>query len=188
MAATNIDEIFKQIEKDFVELSKNAARTAANKAQKDIREKADKFIDEYYQYKPKIYKRRKYALYNLVKKYYAETDMPNGIAIEFGVQYDSNKIKGIHTSNSDLHQSGDKWISRNSKKFNWDSGDNGIPQPEFITNNFLKGIHYIDEDRNQIKDKQSPDKKMQKFFDKELENLIDKYISNALLEAVAAYF
>lgn len=188
MAATNIDEIFKQIEKDFVELSKNAARTAANKAQKDIREKADKFIDEYYLYQPKIYKKRKKALYNLVRKYYQESESANGIAIEFGVQYDSDRIKGIHTSNSDLHQSGDKWISRNSTNFNWDSGDNGIPQPEFITKNFLKGIHYIDEDGNKIKDKQSPDKKMQKFFDKELEDLIDKYISNALLEAVAAYF
>ena len=29
MAATNIDEVFAQIEKDFVELSKTAARNAA---------------------------------------------------------------------------------------------------------------------------------------------------------------
>ena len=47
MAATNIDEVFKKIEKDFVELSKTAARNAATKAQKDIAEKADRFIDEY---------------------------------------------------------------------------------------------------------------------------------------------
>ena len=47
MAGTNIEAIFGQIEKDFVELSKNAARSAANKAQKDIQNKADKFVEEY---------------------------------------------------------------------------------------------------------------------------------------------
>ena len=65
MARTNADQIFAQIEKDWAELSKMAAKKAATKAQKDIRENADKFIKEYYAYKPKMYKQRKKALYNL---------------------------------------------------------------------------------------------------------------------------
>lgn len=67
MADTNIDEIFSKIEKDFIELSQNAAKSAANKAQKDIRKKADKFIDEYYQYSPRMYKNRQKALYKLIQ-------------------------------------------------------------------------------------------------------------------------
>jgi hypothetical protein len=183
MAATNIDEIFKQIEKDFVELSKDAARSAANKAQKDIGQKADKFIDEYYQYKPKIYKKRQYALYKLVQRYYKESTTAKGMAIEFGVKYNASKIKGIHKSSSPLHQSGQKWISRDSSGFRWDSGDNGIPEPEWITNKFLEGEHPW----AQIDD-QSPDEKMQYFFDTELTDLIGNYMNDALMDAVAAYF
>ncbi len=100
MAATNIDDVFKKIEKDFVELSKNAARNAATKAQKDIAEKADKFIKEYYDsYKTKWY-RRKYHLYKLVQKYYREDKLKHGIMIEFGVEYSSSKIRGLHKSYS----------------------------------------------------------------------------------------
>lgn len=183
MAATNIDAIFEQIEKDFVELSKNAARSAANKAQKDIKQKADKFIDEYYQYKPKIYKKRQYALYKLVQKYYKESETAKGMVIEFGVKYDASKIKGIHKSSSLLHQSGNKWISRNDSGFHWDRGDNGIPEPEWITNKFLEGEHPWAQT-----DDQSPDDKMQDFFDTELVNLIGNYMNDALTDAVAAYF
>lgn len=185
MAATNIDEIFSRIEKDFVKLSKNAARSAANKAQKDIREKADKFIDEYYAFTPKMYKKRKHALYKLVQRYYQETENSKGITIEFGVKYDASKIAGLHQSNSWWHQSGTEWISRknNKSKFNFDGQDNGIPDAEWITNQFLEGIHPWAKT-----DSQSPDDKMQKFFDTELNDLVNTYISDALLDAVASYF
>lgn len=190
MAATNIDEVFKKIEKDFVELSKTAARNAATKAQKDIAEKADKFIKEYYDsYKPKWYK-RKYHLYKLVQKYYQERQLKKGIVIEFGVEYSSSKIRGLHKSYSDWHQRGGEWKSRASSGFNLDTGDNGIPEPEWITENFLEGIHPSGKlgDNVGIRDAQSPDEKMQKFFNRELEDLISTYISKYLLDSVKYYF
>ena len=191
MADTNIDEIFNSIEKDFVKLSANAARSAANKAQKNIREKADRFIDEYYaSYQPKWY-RRKYALYKLVQNYYKEKQNGKGLKIEFGVTYDASRINGLHKSNSWWHQSGSEWISRtDSGRFNLNGQDNGIPSPEWITNNFLEGIHPSGKlgDKYGIKDSMSPDDKMQKFFDTELGDLVGEYMNKYLLDAVASYF
>jgi hypothetical protein len=193
MAATNIDEVFAKIEKDFVELSKTAARSAATKAQKDIKEKADKFIDEYYAFKPKWYgKSRKKALYKLVQKYYQETQTKKGIVIEFGIQYTPSKIYGIHKSYSPYHQGGTKWISRanNPESFHFDKGDNGIPEATWITDKFLEGIHPSGKlgDDGGVKDPQSPDEKMQKFFDKELGDLVMTYMNKNLLDLVKLYF
>lgn len=190
MADTNIDEIFSKIEKDFIELSKNAAKSAANKAQKDIRKKADKFIDEYYQYSPRMYKNRQKALYKLVQDYYSENETSNGINIEFGVKYDPSRIMGIHKSNSWYHQSGTQWVPRNSGNFDFDSQNNGIPSATWITEKFWEGIHPSGKigDDGGIRDAQSPDEKMQQFFDTELDDLVGQYISKALLDAVAAYF
>lgn len=185
MADTNFDAIFAQIEKDFVKLSKNAAKSAANKAQNDIREKADKFISEYYEsYTPKIY-RRKHALYKLVQNYYKERDNGKGLTIEFGIKYSPSKMGHVHRSNSWWHQSGKEWKSRldTESKFNSSRQDNGIPSPEWITSNFLDGIHPWAQT-----DAPSPDDKMQKFFDDELESLINTYMSDALMESVASYF
>ena len=189
MAATNIDEIFSQIEKDFVELSKDAARKAANRAQKDIVIQADKFINEYYsEYTPSAYKRQR-ALFKLVQDYYKELEGKKGLKIEFGVRYNPTKIKGLHESNSSLHKSGNKWVSRDNSRFNL-SGGNGIPQPEWITERFLAGQHPsgMIGDNEGIKVGKSPDEKMQDFFDTKLDDLIGNYMHSALMDAVAAYF
>lgn len=196
MAFTNADAFFAQIEEDWAELSKRAAREAATKAQKDIREKADKFIKEYYAYNPKVYTnaKRKKALYKLVEDFYEVTERPNGIEIEFGVTYNPENIKGIHRSNSRYHQSGDKWISvRSPRGMSADiptlndvigsGSDNGIPEPEWITEQFLAGIHPWS-----AVDEQSPDEKMQDFFDTKIEDLINEYISSSLLNAIREYF
>lgn len=191
MAETNVDKIFAKIEKDFVELSKNAARNAANKAQEDIKQKADKFIDEYYEYNAKAYKKqRKHALYKLVEKYYEEKESPDGIMIKFGIIYNPSNIMGVHQSNSWYHQSGTEWIPRNSGSFDFDSQNNGIPSATWITEKFLEGVHPSGKigDNDGIHDSQSPDEKMQKFFDMDLNNLLKTYISKALLGAVKEYF
>jgi hypothetical protein len=192
MAATNIDEVFKKIEKDFVELSKTAARNAATKAQKDIKEKADKFIDEYYRsYEPVWYNRKKH-LYKLVQKYYQEKQQKKGLVIEFGIQYTPSKIYGLHKSYSPYHKGGTKWVSRrnNPRDFHFDAGDNGIPEATWITDKFLEGIHPSGKlgDEDGIKDRQSPDEKMQKFFDKELGDLVMRYMNKYLLDLVKYYF
>lgn len=192
MAATNIDEVFAQIEKDFVLLSQSAARGAANKAQKDIQKKADKFIDEYYaSYSPKWYRRKKH-LYKLVQRYYQEMQTAKGIKIEFGVEYSSAKIRGLHKSYSYWHQGGGEWISRmkNADSFNFDSKNNGIPDADWITNKFLEGIHPsgILGDDGGKQDTQSPDEKMQKFFNRELSDIVMSYMNKNLLDLVKVYF
>lgn len=183
MASTNGDQIFAQIESDFAELAKRAAREAATKAQKDIRKKADKFIKEYYAFQPKVYKNRKHALYKLVENYYDARETAGSVEIEFGVTYNPGNIAGIHKSNSRYHQGGSKWISRNDPNFNWDGKNNGIPEADWITGQFLAGVHPWSG-----ADSQSPDEKMQKFFDTELESLINGYISSSLLNAIREYF
>lgn len=192
MAATNIDEVFAQIEKDFVLLSQSAARGAANKAQKDIQKKADKFIDEYYaSYSPKWYRRKKH-LYKLIQRYYREDETSKGITIEFGIEYSSAKIRGLHKSYSYWHQGGGEWISRmkNADSFNFDSKNNGIPDADWITNKFLEGIHPsgILGDDGGAKDAQSPDEKMQKFFNEELSDIVMSYMNKNLLDLIKVYF
>jgi hypothetical protein len=191
MATTNIDAIFNKIEQDFIKISKEAAKKAATKAQKDIKEKADQFIGEYYDYTPKRYKKnRKHALYDLVEKVYEESESSSGVTIEFGIKYDHSKIEGLHKSNSRYRQSGSEWIPRLSADFNFDSGDNGIPSAEWITNKFLEGIHpsgLIGNDGGH-KDKKSPDKKMQEFFNTELQQKVNRYMTEELLSAVKKYF
>lgn len=192
MAATDIDKAFAKIEKDFVLLSQSAARGAAHKAQKDIAAKADKFIDEYYASYDPVWYHRKYHLYKLVQKYYQETKTNKGIKIEFGVQYTPSKIRGLHKSYSPYHKSGWSWVSRmnDTNNFHFDKGDNGIPEAEWITDKFLEGIHPSGKlgDEDGKKDAMSPDAKMQKFFNKELNDLVMEYMNKNLLNLVKVYF
>lgn len=194
MADINLNEFFKNIERDFVKLSEDAARTAANKAQKDIRTKADKFIAEYYLYRPAVYRDRRYALYHLVEDYYHETATASGIVIEFGVFYKPSNIRGVHRSKSKFHQSGRTWIPRNNEAFNFNTGNNGIPDHRWITDNFLDGVHPYPYKKDgkweytEIEDSQSSREKMDQFFDIELEGLVLTYMNTALLNAIRSYF
>lgn len=189
MASTNIEKAFRKIEKDFVKIAKEAAKDAAEMAQKDIRQKADEFIDEYYaEYQPEVYK-RKYALYKLVEGVYKERENAKGLTIEFGVLYNASNISGVHESNSWYRQSGTRWIPRLSSDFDFDSSNNGIPEAPWIMDKFIHGIHpsgYIGESGG-VKFK-SPDAKMQSFFDKQLNKRIKSYMNDALMRAVEKYF
>lgn len=189
MASTNIDKVFRKIEKDFVKIAKEAAKNAAERAQEEIRSKADEFIDEYYaEYQPEFYD-RKYALYKLVEGVYEEREMKNGLMIEFGVKYNSSNISGIHSSNSLYRQGGERWIPRLSRDFDFDSSNNGIPEAPWIMDKFLHGIHPSGAigDSGGFKFK-SPDAKMQSFFDKHLDKKLKSYMNDALMSAVKKYF
>lgn len=191
MAYTNGDQVWAKIEDDFGKLLKTAAKEAATKAQKEIRKKADMFIKDYYKYEPVLYRDRKYLLYKLVENYYREDESADGIEIEFGIVYNPSKISKEHKSNSRYHKTGTKWIPRSSKSFKFDSQDNGIPDAEWITNQFLEGYHpsgRIGEDIGNEDPYGSPDKRMQEFFDSELGNMIDQYISSSLLNSLKKYF
>ena len=189
MAGTNIDEIFGRIEADFIELSKEAAKSAARKAQADIRTKADKFVAEYYaSYTPKVYKRQ-HSLYNAIEDFYKESSSGSGVSIEFGVKYDPSKI-GDHHSNSWYRQSGSSWVPRLSSDFNFKSQNNGIPSSTWIFDKFWEGIHPSGSigDSGGVSDGQTSDEKMQQFFDGELNNLVMSYMNEALFSALQAYF
>ena len=189
MASTDINKAFNEIKKDFVKIAKEAAKDAAERAQKDIRQKADEFIDDYYdEYQPEVY-RRKYALYKLVEGVYKEHETKKGLMIEFGVQYNSSNITGVHKSNSWYRQSGTHWIPRLSGDFDFDSANNGIPEAPWIMDKFIHGIHpsgYIG-DGGGFKFK-SPDAKMQSYFDKHLDKKLKSYMNDALMSAVKKYF
>ena len=191
MAVTNWDDFFRKVKEDFVDLSKNAAQSAAIKAQEKIKQKADQFIDDYYKYETSYNKRRKHSLYKLIEKHYKERNVSDGIVIEFGVIYNPSNISGIHRSNSWYHQSGTRWIARNSGDFDFDSQNNGIPEAGWITQKFWEGVHpsgKIGDDVG-IKDKYgSPDDRMQEFFDKELDRDIVTYVNEAMFSELEKYF
>ena len=108
-------------------------------------------------------------------------DHSNGsnLSIEVGVEYDSSKLKGAYHSNSRWHQSGDTWRSVTDRsKF---SSDNGIPEPEWIMNNFLDGVHPWAQT-----DTESTDSLMKKFFDSELPNRINQYVQDELFGAITS--
>ena len=189
MAKTNIDKIWKQIEKDFIGIVQNAAVEVAERAKDDIEDKANQFIDEYYsEYTPRRYK-RKMALKNLMEDYWEESKTKKGITIEFGIKYNPENIEGIHKSNSWYRQSGTVWNPRLSGDFDFDSANNGIPQARWITEKFLEGVHPSGKIGNDGGAKfTSSDEKMQDFFDKELNNKIKSYMNEALLSAIKNYF
>ena len=190
MAGTNIDEFFDRMGEDFIEIYKEAGKSAARKAQKDIRARADRFIDEYYEYPAKVYKKqRKHSLYKSVQDYYQESESDGGVTIEFGVKYYPSKI-GDHYSNSWYRQSGTRWIPRNDGDFDFDSQNNGTPSATWIFDKFWEGVHPSGKigDNGGIADAQSSDEKMQQFFDAELNDLVMSYMNEAIFRAFASYF
>lgn len=188
MAGQSIDEAFAAIIKDCQAVAVEAVKNAAKKAQNDIVKEANSYLQKYYNnYKPRKYK-RKYKLNNAINPILEDNTSNDSISIEVGVEYDSTKLKGLYTSNSRFHQSGDVWRSvTDHSKF---SPDNGIPQPEWIMNNFLEGIHPITERNgdnyiyNPQKDTESTNSLMEDFFDTQLLNHIEQYVQNELFDAI----
>ena len=179
MAGKNIDDAFAAIIKDCQAVAVEAVKNAAKKAQNDILKEADNYLQRYYTNypKPKRYKRT-YQLKNAIKPIFEDRSGPNGISVEVGVEYDSGALKGYY-SNSWYHQSGTHWISRDSGDFDFDSQNNGIPEPEWIMNNFLEGIHPWAQE-----DAESTNSLMQDFFDVQLAGRIEKYVQEELFDAI----
>lgn len=179
MAVQGLDAAFAAIIKDCQAIAVEAVKNAANKTQKDILKEADNYLQRYYRnYTPKRYKRT-YQLKNAIRPVFEDKSGPNGISIEVGVEYNSGALKGYY-SNSWYHQTGTHWISRDSGDFDFDSQNNGIPEPEWIMNNFLEGIHPWAQD-----DSESTNSLMKEFFDVQLASRIEKYVQEELLAAIA---
>ena len=180
MAVHDLDTAFAAIIKDCQAIAVEAVKNAASKTQKDILKEADDYLQRYYTNypKPKRYKRT-YQLKKAIKPVFEDKSNSNGISIEVGVEYNSGALKGYY-SNSWYHQTGTHWISRDSGDFDFDSQNNGIPEPEWIMNNFLEGIHpWAQEDH------ESTNSLMKEFFDVQLAGRIEKYVQEELFAAIA---
>lgn len=175
MAGRDIDAIIQDCQAIAVEAVKNTAK----KVQADIVKEAKNYLQKYYDnYHPKQYKRT-YRLRRAILPYWADRTNKNGISIEVGVQYKSSALHGIYTSNSRFHQSGDVWkvVTDHSQV----TGDNGIPEPEWILDNFLSGQH-----GGYHQDDSSTNTLMLDFFENELPARIDQYVQDSLWDAITS--
>lgn len=178
MADKSIDGAFAAIIKDCRAVAVEAVKNAAKKAQNDILKEANNYLQRYYNnYKPKQYKRT-YKLQKAITPVFEDRSTPNGVSIEVGVEYNSGMLKGYY-SNSWYHKGGTHWISRNDGNFDFDSQNNGIPEPEWIMNNFLEGVHPWAQDDNE-----STNSLMEEFFDVQLSGRIEKYVQEELFAAI----
>lgn len=179
MAGQSIDAAFAAILKDCQAIAVEAVKNAAKKTQNDIVKEANSYLQKYYNnYTPRKYKRT-YQLQKAITSILEDKSSGNTVSIEVGVEYDSSKLKGAYHSNSRWHQSGDTWHSvTNRSKF---SADNGIPEPEWIVNNFLEGVHPWAQT-----DSESTDSLMKEFFDTQLPNRIEQYVQDELFGIITS--
>ena len=179
MANKNFDDVIKEIADDYQKVATQVLKSVAIKVRNDIEKEAYKYLRQYYNsYKPKMYKRTKKLKESIVPVF--ESELKNGIlSFEVGVEYDPNKLKGYYKSNSKRHKSGDRWISRYDDGFKWDSGDNGIPEPEWILDNFLMGEH-----GGAQRDFNGTYTLMEYFFDNELPDRINDYMETKMIDII----
>lgn len=177
--AEDIGQILNGILNDSKQMAIQAIKKAAHQAQDDVIAEAKTYLQEYYgNYTPKAYKRT-YRLKRAIMPYWADRSSSGHLSIEVGVQYKASALKGAYHSNSAYHQSGGAWRSvTNHADF---SSDNGIPEPEWILNNFLHGIHpWAQQDFN------ATYTLMDEFLDNELPARIDSYIQSAFFGAITS--
>jgi hypothetical protein len=201
--AKDFNQIFDDILNDTKSVAVAAIKNASKQVQKDVCEQAEKNLKAYYQsYSPKRYERTN-RLRRAILPYYADRSNANNICIEIGVQYKSSALTGAYKSNSFYHQGGDNWVSRTSGGFNFNSSNNGIPQPEWILNNFWEGIHpttkfvgWIDEESGCERREyvyspvqtESQFSLMEKFYNTVLKDKIGDYVNSAIENAILSKF
>lgn len=182
----NIDGVLNKILQDYKAIALEAVKDAAHKGQQDIMEEAKKCLQEYYSsYNPKMYK-RKYALKRAIMPYWGDGSNNKGVSVTIGVTYNAGALKGAYRSNSKWHQTGDAWRSvpleyRFNPYVDNFSSDYGIPDPNWILENYLQGEH-----GGVYNDGQGTWDKMETFFNKELPDRINTYIRSSLVTAIAS--
>lgn len=186
MAEKSVDDVFAEILKDSRAIAIEVVESSAEKAQTDIMLKAYDYLERYYNNfgTPKQYKRTRQLRKSITPVLEGRTKKgADEITIIVGVEYDPAPLEGLYYSNSPWHESGSKWKSvTDYSKF---SSDNGIPQPEWILGNFLKGVHiWGSEPDQQKKDKESTNRLMKKFIDKDIDKYLTQYIQSALIDAI----
>lgn len=201
--AKDFNKIFDDILNDTKSIAVAAIKSASKQVQAEVCEQAEKNLQQYYRsYSPKMYKRTN-KLRRAILPYYADRTNSKNICIEVGVQYKSSALTGAYKSNSWHHKSGDNWVSRHEGDFNFNSSGNGIPQPEWILNNFWEGVHpvtkyigWIDENSGrEYRDyvyspvqTTSQFDLMERFYNTVLKNKISDYVNSAIENAILSKF
>ena len=181
MAGSNIDAVFAKIINDCQAVAVEAVENAAKKAQNDILKEANNYLELYYsRYSPTSYKRT-YQLQKAITPVFENHSGKDGVSVEIGVEYDSSKLAGSYKSNSWYHQAGDFWISKLDSGFKYGSQNNGIPQPDWIMDNFLKGEH-----GGAQRDFDGTYTLMSEFIEKQLPERIDQYVQNELFSSIVS--
>lgn len=179
--AKNMDDVFADIMNDCEAIARDAVKFAAKKIQADVMKEAKKYLKKYYaNYSPEWYQRT-YRLHRAILPYWSDKSTKDAISIEVGVRYKSSALKGAYQSYSWRHQSGDVWISRKEPGFNFDSWDNGIPEPSWILENYLEGQH-----GGAHQDAVSPTNLMENFLNTKAQNRIGQYLSQGLSKAISS--
>lgn len=199
--ANNLNNVFKQLEKQSKQIVAGSMRDVAQKAYVLAKKKAASCLKQYYKnYKPKRYQRSN----NLVKaiKTYAPKESTRGTShnISFSVTYNSKYLKGLYHSNSWYHQSGDKWkpvmltwapdhLIKQYAHDDWyknlknDYGqNNGVPETGWILNNYLQGVHPWAKT-----DKESTHTVMSRFFEQELPSQVGDMIYEEMQDAITEF-
>jgi len=173
MAVKDIDVVFENILKDSKRIASSAVAGAARKLEKHMMRIADVCLQGYYKnYSPKKYERTHY-LHNAIKPVYINHSSRGNILYEIGVEYDASKLKNWYYSNSQYHQSGNKWVSVVNLPA---AGSNfGVPGSGWILTNYLNGVHPWAQT-----DSQTTHKTLTDFVNKKAEAYINKYISQSV--------
>ena len=179
---SEVNSVLDGVLKDTKRLASKAVMDAAKKGKTDIYKEAKNYLAKYYaSYRPKVYRRTR-SLKRAIVPVLEKKSTKNLIAIEIGVEYKPELLKGIYKSNSPYHQSGDVWkvvpdsVKQNSSLF---SSDYGMPEPSWILDNFLYGEH-----GGAQRDTENTSTLMPDFLDNELPNRLNQYVQEAFLNAV----
>ena len=199
----NLEQVFNDVINNAVSVSNDVVRNVGQKVQTDMYNKANKTLEEYYaDYSPKRYKRT-YSLKRSIKPYTKTISSGEFLELEVGIEYDPSRLEGIYESNSYYHQDGDSWISRYNDNFDNSGISNGIPESDWILNNFLEGLHPITtvnkttSKNGKITRKYTyspyqgsthPLKLMQEFVDREIESKVHEYVQEELWNVISDYF
>lgn len=136
-----MDRILSAAEAKKLSELKGAIEKAIKSSEKEIMQGLqlkviDQSVDQYYSdYQPSVYKRSN-RIKNAFKMTYTLVD---GI-LSVNINANSDRLPQ-YESKSDRHKSGEKWISRLNSKFDPYGDDNGMPDKEWIFDNFMDGIH-----------------------------------------------
>lgn len=135
--STNLEDALENVVNKLDKIVEKTARDVGKKVKKDATQQAKKVVQHYYDsYQPKKYD-RKFALRHAYKVW----DKTNGNIVSVSIEFNPLLIKGEHTSASKYHQEGNSW-----KPIVWpweqpEGNKYGVPEPDWILNNFWEGIH-----------------------------------------------